>query len=59
VVLLAQGRGEAARRAFRNAAELASSANPGQLLRLGDGITAGQLADAARVQLASLPMKRG
>jgi chemotaxis protein methyltransferase CheR len=59
VALVAQGRVEAARRAFRNAETLASELVPGQLIRLGDGVTAGQLAQAAHAHLVALPARGG
>lgn len=59
VALIAQGRVEAARRALRNAAQLASEISPEQPVQLGYGATAGQLAQAAKAHLAALPAHGG
>jgi len=59
VAMLALGRADAARRAFRNAAALASAGAARQLVRFGDGVTAAELARAAQAHMASLAAKGG
>ncbi|MDR3636742.1 MAG: protein-glutamate O-methyltransferase CheR [Isosphaeraceae bacterium] len=53
-ILQQEGDGAGARRAYRNARDLASARPPGEDLPLAEGETAGQLADRAARQLARL-----
>jgi chemotaxis protein methyltransferase CheR len=50
---------DAARRSFETAAALAGARAPDEVIRLGDGERAGQLAAAARMQAAIVAQERG